>query len=1063
MEDEPTLTIRLLGNFQMAWAGEPVMGMNQARLQELLAYLALRPGRPVPRQSIAFLFWPDSTEKQAQTNGRHLLHRLRRVVPQADRFLAADDLTVQWRDDPACRVDVTAFGAALARAEDAADPDARAELFKRAITLYGGELLPGNYSDWVLVERERLAQAHARALQQLIALHEAARQYPEAISHARELLRHDPLNEPAYADLMRLYALNGERAAALHAYHSCATVLCRELDVAPGRAMREMYDRLLNQDGAPEAPAGGARVPLVGRDRSWAELQRAWGRAATRPQLALIDGEAGIGKSRLAEELVKWIGRQGIAAPVARCYATGGELAYAPIVTWLRSRPLPPLADPWLREVARLMPEALAFHPHLSPPGPLTEKWQRLHLFEALARAMLDDRSALLLFIDDLQWCDGDTLDWLAYLLTDQRNQANGPQLLVVAALRSGEADDKAKLDAWRAGLAYGGQLAEVSLGPLDEQATLMLAEQVAERELAPQQAAALFRDTEGQPLFIIETVRAGLGDGAVAAAGDTAMATLPGRVGQVLAARLGQLSPDARGVIEAAAVIGRAFSYDVLRRATELEEDELVTHLDEAWRRCIIREQGEREYDFSHDKLRQVAYDGLSRARRRQLHGRIATALEAAHAADPDGVAGAIGGHYEAAGRPERAIAWLERAAATASHVYAHHDGLALVARALALLAALPHDEAAAAARLQETAGDSHRWLAQYEAARAAFEAALSHTSPEDRVGRARLYRKTGKILEAGNARLEEVAALYEKAAETLGSPGEGDGASVWEEWCQIQLEYLLLLYWWQRGEEMASRMGVIRSRLARHGTAMQRAALLSHLSRETNTRNRFGPSQAALDYARAALDSLPAGAGPERRMEYQFSYGFNLLWNGEYEKAEAEMRGALAAAELTGHVAFQGRVLAYLLLVARRRGLVDEVAALAPRALAVTESARMHNYTGAALASMAWAAWRSGSTGEAERLARSALESWARFEQAYPLQWQARWPLLGVALERKEVEAAVEHAGAMLQPDQQALPDALTGPLAGALPAGEAGQAAAASGYLARALAAARRMNYD
>ena len=205
----------------------------------------------------------------------------------------------------------------------------------------------------------------------------------------------------------------------------------------------------------------------------------------------------------------------------------------------------------------------------------------------------------------------------------------------------------------------------------------------MAERPLDPRLGAAIYRDTEGHPLFIIEMVRSGLGQVETAGGQEPSAATLPGRVRQVLVTRLAQLSPGARGVIEAAAVIGRAFTDDVLRRATGLGEDELVNHLDEAWRRHLIREQGETDYDFSHDKLRQVAYDGLSRARRRHLHSRVAAALEAGHVADLDRVAGAIGGHYEAAPIPEQAIAWLERGAEAPRPGYAHPTAPALVGRA--------------------------------------------------------------------------------------------------------------------------------------------------------------------------------------------------------------------------------------------------------------------------------------------------------------------------------------------------------------------------------------------
>jgi len=426
--------------------------------------------------------------------------------------------------------------------------------------------------------------------------------------------------------------------------------------------------------------------------------------------------------------------------------------------------------------------------------------------------------------------------------------------------------------------------------------------------------------------------------------------------------------------------------------------------------------------------------------------------------------VAGAIGGHYEAARMPEQAIAWLERAAAAARRVYAHHDALALVERALALLPSLPGGgtRAAWAARLHETAGDSHRWLAQYEAARRAYETALAHTLPDDRVGRARLLRKIGKTIESSNGKFEAVAAFYEQAEGALGPPAVGDDPAVWEEWCQIQMEQLLLLYWWQRGAEMASRLSAVQSDVARHGTAEQRATLLSHLNRQTNIANRYGPSLVALDYARAAFEALPAEAGLERT-QYQFAYGFNLLWHDELDEAEAELRQALAAAELTGDVTLQARCLAYLLIVARRRGLGGEMVALAQRCLAVAGPARMLSYIGAAEAGLAWVAWRAGATTEAGRLARSALASWAQSEQGYPLLWQALWPLLGLALERDEVGEAIDHARVMLRPDQQVLPDAIAGPLAAGLAAWEGGQAGAAGTHLAQALAVARQMNYD
>jgi DNA-binding SARP family transcriptional activator len=305
MVDSQTLSTHLLGGFRIRAGPEPVAGLDQARLQELLAYLLLHYGRPTARQRLAFLFWPDSTEKQARTNIRNLWHRLRRTLPDADYFLAADDLAIQWRSDAPCWLDVAEFEARLTQARTAADADDQVQQLEQAVALYGGELLVGCYSEWLLVERERLPQAYGHALSQLAALYEARRHYRRVVDHARALLRHDPLHEPAYRQLMPLHALNEDNAAALHTYHTCATTLRRELDVEPGRPTRELYEQLLNAVIAPFAPAPlGVAVPLVGRDAEWSLLQQTWRRAANRPRLVLIAGEAGNGKICLAEALV---------------------------------------------------------------------------------------------------------------------------------------------------------------------------------------------------------------------------------------------------------------------------------------------------------------------------------------------------------------------------------------------------------------------------------------------------------------------------------------------------------------------------------------------------------------------------------------------------------------------------------------------------------------------------------------------------------------------------------------------------------------------------------------
>jgi predicted ATPase/DNA-binding SARP family transcriptional activator len=309
-----TLHIRLLGDFHLIDGEAPVAGVNSARLQALLAYLVLHPQAPQSRRHLAFLLWPDSRESQARSNLRNLLHLLRHALPHADDFLQIDATTVQWRSTAPYTLDVVAFTAALAAADAAqAAGDASGEraALENASARYRGDLLPDCYEDWLQPERERLRQLCVTALERLISLLAQHQDAPAAIRTAQRLLRMDPLHETTYQQLMRLYTQLGDRAHALNTYHTCVTVLQRELGVKPSAATQALYQRLQAAANHPQGPAPRAEAPpasprqhnlpalltsFVGRTEALTTLKQALGTA----RLLTLTGPGGCGKTRLA-------------------------------------------------------------------------------------------------------------------------------------------------------------------------------------------------------------------------------------------------------------------------------------------------------------------------------------------------------------------------------------------------------------------------------------------------------------------------------------------------------------------------------------------------------------------------------------------------------------------------------------------------------------------------------------------------------------------------------------------------------------------------------------------
>jgi DNA-binding SARP family transcriptional activator/predicted ATPase len=717
---EPALQMRLLGGFSLIYDNEQVTSLNSMRLQSLLAYLVLHRAVPQQRQHLAFLFWPDTTEAQTRNNLRQLLHQLRQAFPAVEHFLSADTHMVHWPPVTPFHLDVAEFEQALALADAAArqhDQPVLQVALEQADSLYRGELLPDCYDEWIYPERERLRQRHRQALEHLPHLFEAQADTAAAIRSAQRLLAFDPLSEDLYRHLMRLFVLNNDRTNALRVYHTCVSTLQREMGVEPDPATRELYKRLLQQKAPTiqptiQQPLPAAAPALIGREREWKKLLDAWQRATQEgPHFVLVSGEAGIGKSRLAEEFLLWVSQQGVVTAKTRSYAAEGQLSLAPVTDWLRSEglraPLRQLDTVWLAEVARILPELLAEQPALPHYESVTEG-QRQRFFEALVHAILAVPQPLLLLLDDMHWCDQETLAWLHFLLRFDPTA----RLLVVGCAREEELSPQHPLHTLLLHLRNTVPVTEIPLEPLDAAETAKLVSQVAKHELDIDEGLRFYHETEGYPLFVVEMIQADLertiagpstGEHDVSRPERSetdrpssqppldGVRMLPPRMYAVLAGRLRQLSASARGFVELAAIIGHEFTLDLLLTVGLADTDDAVRALDELWHKRIVREYGANSYDFTHDKLREVAYAEISPPQCRLLHRRVAQALETMYADDLDAVSGQLASHFERAGLIEQALSSYRRAAAVAQRVYANEDAIRLLSRSLELLEMLP------------------------------------------------------------------------------------------------------------------------------------------------------------------------------------------------------------------------------------------------------------------------------------------------------------------------------------------------------------------------------------
>jgi predicted ATPase/DNA-binding SARP family transcriptional activator len=788
------LTVRLLGAPQIERAGTPI-DVDTRKAIALLAYLAVT-GQRHGRDALAALLWPENDQANARGALRRTLSALNKAF--GGTGLEVERESVGLDERAGLWIDVAEFRRLLDSAPRRGRPTAEtcARLIPplvEAAALYRGDFMDGfslrdsaSFDDWQFFQAENLRRDLSGALERLVECHIVLGAFEPAIGYARRHLALDPLHEPAHRQLMRLYAWAGQRAAALHQYRECARILDQELGVAPleetaqlAQAIKE--NRLASPDAydaeTSAAPAATTytqqpsiavpQSPLVGRAREWSALLSAYAAAGPDGRLIVLEGEAGIGKTRLAEDLLAYSRAAGGLALAAHCYEGAANLAYGPFVEALRAalaqpgaddrlRPLPPH---WLAEAARLLPELATLRPELPPAPPLDSPGAQGRFFEGVVQALVAATAGQapgVVLLDDLHWADPASLDLLAYFTRRLRGQ---PLCLLITWRGEhlpAEHRGRAMLaEAQRAGLAALVQL--VRLSRADVVALVRSSGVAAAQARTEELGARLYDETEGLPLFLVEYLAALAREDAPDTGADW---PLPAGARDLLRSRLAPAGETARQLLTAAATIGRSFDDALVRATSGRGEDETVDALEELLRLGLVIESvgsGVRGlgpdygraplipdpraltpvYDFSHEKLRALVYAETSLARRRLLHRRVAEALVGrSHGGREAGaLAGQIAHHYQMAGDEPAAAEYYRLAGTHARGLYANAEALAHFRAALAL----GHSDAT----LHEATADLHTLLGEYSAALAGYATAIAR----DPAALARLERKRADI----------------------------------------------------------------------------------------------------------------------------------------------------------------------------------------------------------------------------------------------------------------------------------------------------------------------------
>jgi predicted ATPase len=543
-------------------------------------------------------------------------------------------------------------------------------------------------------------------------------------------------------------------------------------------ALHNCLDENAVEGDADAAPAVAildalSRGRLIGRATELAEARQLWQRALDgHGHAVLLSGEPGAGKTRLARELAIQAAVDGAVVLTGGCYEYEATTPYLPFVEAFRRFVREEKDDERLRtilgddapQIAKLAPE---IETRLGPFHARTElapHEERLLFFDAVVQVLsnLARSKGLLFYADDLHWADRGTLWLLTHLLRQMREE----RALIVGCYRETELDrahplSRALLDWNRERLVTRITLRRFEAAETNEQLSALLGESV-----SADFGEAVHRETEGNPFFVEEVLKALIEQGSVRRESgrwrrcDVGELVIPQSVKEAIGSRLDRVSEQTNDVLRVAAVLGKTFSFEELQAAAgNLSEDVLLDALDESTTAQLINSSGTESFTFTHDKIREVLYEELNPIRRRRLHRHAAEGLERRGVPsenDRHGVTSAcaverLAYHYIHAGDYEHGLTYAKQAAAAAEKVFAFDEAIAAYTRARDCAEALGLIEDQVV--LEEAIGKTYLMHGESIAAGEHFERAMALT--EDRHVRARLQTEVaGSFVTIGDQR---------------------------------------------------------------------------------------------------------------------------------------------------------------------------------------------------------------------------------------------------------------------------------------------------------------------